>query len=129
MLDCLWLVYERPPHPDAVSYPAREEDLQLVLEMLSATRWRRMQIAEQLGNYLREQRIRSPFQRLGVPLRRESGLYQIIPWRFAQWMSRVLTGPDALLERVRGQIEAWQQKRVRVTDGEDDSLLRIRHTL
>ncbi|MGH7201206.1 MAG: hypothetical protein ACREJB_11425 [Planctomycetaceae bacterium] len=111
----LWLVYERPPHPDAVSVPATEDDLRFVLEWLSLRYAKRLHLAGQLRNFLGREGRRSPFDRPSVPCRRASGLYRLVPWRLAKWLACVLTAPDAVIARTRSRIETW------LRDGTDDT--------
>ncbi|MCH8828832.1 MAG: hypothetical protein IID45_04565 [Planctomycetes bacterium] len=97
MPQILWLAFEQPPHADAVTYPATEDDLPFVLEWLTLTHARRQQLAEQLRNYLAEQRQTSFFDRPSVPCRRASGLYHLVAWRLAKWLSCVLPAEDGAL--------------------------------
>ena len=107
MTRILWLAFERPPHPDAVRYPACESDLEFVLEYLSLPARRRRHLAEQLRNYLAEQQIASPFARKNVPCRRSSGLYQLVPWRLAKWLSHVLPADETKLTETASRIRDW----------------------
>jgi hypothetical protein len=103
----LWLVYERIGHPDAVSYPATEEDARLVAELIAHPYAKRLHIAEQLRNFLkRQERLGLP-DRQRVPYRRASGLYHLVPWRLAKWLSLVLAADDAVAGKTRQRIEAW----------------------
>jgi len=103
----IWLVFERPPHPEAVSYPAGEEDARLALTLLGVPLCERLRYAEQLRNYLREQEGLSPFARPGVACRQGDGLFRVISWRFAKWLANVLPGEAGRVERSRRRIEAW----------------------
>lgn len=104
----LWLCYERPPHRDAVSYPAGEEDARLILELLASSYLRRLQLAVQFRNYLAEQNALPSFARRWVPCRRPStGLYQPVPWRLAKWLAAVLPAPETTLDRTATRIRAW----------------------
>lgn len=103
----LWLVYEQSPHPDAVSYPAGEDDVRLVLELLAMPSPRRMQIAEQLRNFLTEQMTQPLFSRKQVPCRRTSGLYHLVPWRLAQWLSNALRTSDEAIRRTEARLRRW----------------------
>ena len=103
----LWLVYERIGHPDAVSYPASEDDAQLAAELFRQPYPKRLHLAEQLRNFLKRQERLSPIDRQRVPCRRVSGLYQLVPWRFAKWLSLVLAADDAVALKTRRRIEAW----------------------
>ena len=113
----LWLVYERVPHPDAVSYPATEEDVLLVLELLAHPYAKRLQWAEQFENYLNEQDRLGIFERKSVPCRRASGLYQLIPWRLAKWLSKVLPAGDSVIAKTETRIRVWLEQ------GEDSQVL------
>lgn len=103
----LWLVYERVPHPDAVSYPAVEEDVRLVLELLSRSYPERLQQAEQMRNYLSEQREVSVIDRKTVPIRRVSGLYQPASWRLVKWLSMVLPAGEGVVMNTKKRMRMW----------------------
>ncbi len=103
----LWLAYERLPHPDAVSYPAGEDDVRLVLELLARPYPDRQQISEQLRHFQSEQDALPMFCRRSIPCRRESGLYHLIPWRLAKWLSAVLRAEDRVIERTQTRIHNW----------------------
>jgi hypothetical protein len=121
MSEVLWLVFERVPHPEAVCYAADEGDARLALNLLNSPRVERMQYAEQLRNYLRQQAGLSPFARPGVACREGAGLFRVISWRFAKWLANVLPAEGTVAEGVRGRIEAWLARRV--TPGEADGWL------
>ena len=103
----LWLVYEHLPHPEAVSYPAGEEDARLVLDLFARGPAERVRIAEQLGNFLKQQKLLPLFCRQTIPCRRESGLYHLIPWRLAKWLSQVLPASESVMEKTRARINNW----------------------
>lgn len=104
----LWLCYERPPHADAVSYPAGEEDARLVLELLASSYLRRLQLAGQFRSYLKEQAALPLFRRQWVPCRRPStALYHPVPWRLAKWLSTVLSAPEGTIDRTATRIRSW----------------------
>ena len=103
----LWLVYERPPHPDAVSYPAEEDDVRLAIELLESPYVRRRHVAEQLRNFLAAQSRRSPLDRQRVPCRRASGWYHLVPWRFAKWLAAVLPAPDSIAAATARRLHDW----------------------
>jgi hypothetical protein len=103
----LWLVYERVPHPDAVSYAATKEDAMLVLELLAHPYMKRLHLAEQIENYLHEQNRLGIFERKTIPCRRASGLYQLLPWRLAKWLSKVLPAGDSVIENTETRIRSW----------------------
>ena len=103
----LWLAYERLPHPDTVSYPAGEEDVHLVLELLARPYADRQRVSEQLRRYQTEQDTLPTFCRQSIPCRRDSGLYHLIPWRLAKWLAAVLRAEDAVLARTRTRIRNW----------------------
>ena len=105
----LWLAFERPPHPDAVCHPATVDDVLFVLELLAATEPRRQRLSEQLQGYLAQQQDMAPWSRPAVPCRRESGLYALIPWRMAKWLSLVLPASAGMIERTRQRLERWLQ--------------------
>jgi len=103
----LWLAFERPPHPDAVCHPATADDVHLVLELFASPRPMRMRWSEQLRNYLSQQADIAPWSRPAVPCRRACGLYVLVPWRFAKWLSVVLPAADGLLERTAQRLQRW----------------------
>lgn len=106
----IWLVFEGAPHPEAVCYPAGEEDARLAVSLLSAPLCERQRYAEQLRNYLREQEGLSPFERPGVACRQGDGLFRVICWRFAKWLANVLPAETGMVEGARGRIERWMGK-------------------
>ncbi len=106
----LWLAYERLPHPDAVSYPAGEDDVHLVLELLARPYADRQRISEQLRRYQTEQDTLPTFCRQSIPCRRNSGLYHLVPWRLAKWLSAVLRAEDPVIERTQTRIRNWLQR-------------------
>lgn len=106
----LWLVYERPPHPDAVSCPAGEEDARLVLELLARPYSQRLHLAEQLRNFHKGQDRRPIADRQRVPCRRPSGLYHPVPWRLAKWLACVLPAGTAVIERTTTRIHTWLEQ-------------------
>lgn len=105
----LWLAYERVPHPDAVSFPAGEDDAHFVVELLSKPYRDRLQVAEQLRGFLKQQHKLPVFDRQRIPCRRESQLFHLIPWRLAKWLSIVLTANDAAITRTIVRIRHWLQ--------------------
>lgn len=106
----LWLAFEKPPHPDAVCHPATAEDVLLVLEKLEAVADQRRQLGQQLHGYLAQQADLPPWQRPAIPCRRESGLYALIPWRLAKWLSVVLPAETGVIERTTQRLQAWLQQ-------------------
>lgn len=103
----LWLQYERPPHPDAVVYPAGEDDLKLVLAVFELPYRERCRLSGLLRNWLSEAESQNPFERPGVAVRFGEGLYHRLPWRFAKWLSCVLPIPEGGAVRTRTRILAW----------------------
>ena len=103
----LWLVYERPPHPDAVPYPAGEDDVRLAIELLESPYVRRRHVSEQLRNFLATQLRRSPLERQRVPCRRASGWYQLVPWRLAKWLAAVLPARDSIAATTARRLRDW----------------------
>lgn len=103
----LWLVYERPPHPDAVCYSASLHDVMFVLELLDTAPDHRQRLSAQLRRYLAQQADIAPALRPAIPCRRESGLYALVPWRFAQWLAAVLPVTPSALERTRQRLQQW----------------------
>lgn len=103
----LWLVYERVPHPDAVCCPADEETARFVLELLAQPYARRRQLAEQLRRFVRDQSKRPVFSRQSIACRGPNGLFRLVPWRLAKWLSHVLPAEDGVIERPRTRIRHW----------------------
>ena len=106
----LWLAFEQPPHPNAVCHPATADEVQLVLELFASPHVQRQRWSEQLRNYLAQQADIAPWSRPAVPCRRASGLYVLVPWRFAKWLSAVLPAADGLLERTSGRLRNWLER-------------------
>ena len=90
----------------------------LVLELLAHPYAKRLQWAEQFKNYLNEQDRLGIFERKTIPCRRASGLYQLISWRLAKWLSKVLPAGDSVIENTKTRIRTW------LGEGEDSCLLR-----
>lgn len=103
----LWLRFERPPHPDAVCHAADEQDARFVLELLSRPRLERVYVAARLRNYLARQEALPPLSRAAVPVRRCDGIFRLVPWRLAKWLSLVLPAADGVLEQTSTRIESW----------------------
>uniref|UniRef100_A0A7C2NXM5 Uncharacterized protein n=1 Tax=Schlesneria paludicola TaxID=360056 RepID=A0A7C2NXM5_9PLAN len=103
----LLLAFESPPHPDAVCHPATEDDVRFAIELLSLSAPHRRQLAHRLRRYLATQADVAPWSRLGVPCRRRTGLYFIVPWRLAKWLAAVLPAADGLIERTTRRLERW----------------------
>lgn len=107
----LWLAFERPPHVDAVCYPATQEDVHLVLELLSHPSAMREAMAAKLKRMLAGQSAISPWSRPTIPCRRSNGLYVLISWRLAKWLSVVLPAADGLIERTEQRLRRWLENR------------------
>lgn len=105
----LWLAFEKPPHRDAVCHPATVDDVLFVLELLETPREHRERLSQQLQRYLASQAALDPWSRPAVPCRRPSGLYSLVPWRLAKWLSVVLPATPSVHERTRNRLEAWLQ--------------------
>jgi hypothetical protein len=103
----LWLAFERPPHIDAVCYPAMTEDVHLVLELLALPEVIRTDIADKLKRMLAGQVTRDPWSRPAIPCRRSNGLYVLISWRLAKWLSVVLPASSGLTERTAQRLRRW----------------------
>ena len=104
----LWLVYERPPHPDAVVHPIETADADFVLALLEHPYERRIDLTRQLSNYLKAQEAAPPTNRPPVPCRMPSGLYRLVPWRLAKWLRHVLPAPESVIRRTASRIERWR---------------------
>ncbi|MBX3437581.1 MAG: hypothetical protein KF861_08835 [Planctomycetaceae bacterium] len=107
----LWLTFEHPPHPDAVSHPASDEELEFVLALLRRPIAERTRLAGQLINFLAEQNRRPALDRQSVACRTPAGLYRCVPWRLAKWLRHVLPAPQSVIERTTARIEHWRQQR------------------
>jgi hypothetical protein len=107
----LFLAFETPPHPDAVCHPATEDDVLFALELLSSPATERRHLAIRLRRFLAMQADMAPWSRPGIPCRRTSGLYAIVPWRFAKWLSAVLPATDGLIERTTRRLQRWLAER------------------
>ncbi|OYW24854.1 MAG: hypothetical protein B7Z55_00990 [Planctomycetales bacterium 12-60-4] len=103
----LWLAFEKPPHPDAVCHPATTEDVLFALELLESSDEHRQRLSGQLRRYLAQQSGLAPWSRPAVPCRRASGLYALVPWRFAQWLASVLPASQGLIDRTRTRLQSW----------------------
>ncbi len=103
----LWLAFERPPHPDAVCHPATIDDVLLALGLMSGEEDDRRRLAGQLRRYLDQQSSVAPWLRPTVPCRRATGLYALVPWRLAKWLSVVLAASPGLIERTTTRLETW----------------------
>ncbi len=107
MPDVLWLVFERVPHPDAVSYPADQRDALLVLQLLDVSPRKRVHLAEQFRNFQKQIEKQPVFERPQVPVRGVNGLYQLVNWRFAKWLSHILPACESTIESTRTRVESW----------------------
>lgn len=103
----LWLVFERPPHPDAVSFPAGEADVRFAIELLRPPYTRRCDLAVQLRNFLADESTRSPFDRRLVPIRHVDDGCRLVPWRFAKWLVHVLPAEDGIVDRTSRRLGRW----------------------
>lgn len=103
----LWLAFERLPHPDAVSYPASEEDVRQALYLLRKPERERVAMAGQLANYLREVSRKPAWERAAIPVRTHTGLFRLISWRFAKWLSKACACSPGSVERTIRQLEHW----------------------
>jgi hypothetical protein len=103
----LWLKYERPPHADAVAYPAGESDLKLVMALLELPSRDRCRLSGHLRNWLKASGGKSPFDRPGVAVRFGEGLYQPVPWRLAKWLACVLPMGDGAAVSTRSRFRRW----------------------
>lgn len=103
----LWLVFERPPHPEAVSYPADADEVRLVLSLLAYPYARRMDIVTTLRNILAAMEHTAPCERPTIPARLPSGLYRLISWRFAKWLANVLAVEGSAQRRVQRELQGF----------------------
>ncbi|HET6426497.1 MAG TPA: hypothetical protein VFG20_22585 [Planctomycetaceae bacterium] len=103
----LWLAFERPPHIDAVCHAATTADVHLVLELLALSEAVRTDIAAKLKRMLAGQVTQDPWSRPAIPCRRSNGLYVLISWRLAKWLSVVLPASTGLIERTAQRLRRW----------------------
>lgn len=103
----LWLTYERLPHPDAVIHPAEEREVRLVLTLLEYPIARRAQLVERLKNIFLKILQRPVFDRPNIPARMENGLYFPVNWRFALWLSHVLSFDGSRKEQLVSALQTW----------------------
>ena len=114
----LWLTYQRLPHPDVVVCPGDEQDVRLVLSLLSYPIARRNQIANRLKQIVAHLQSIPVIDRPSIPARTTSGLYRLMNWRLAFWLSHALAFEGSLLEDTRQLIEQW------LAEGADGEVLR-----
>ncbi len=107
----LWLVYEQPPHGDAVAYPASVEDLRVVLALLKLTLRERTHLSELLRNWLAAHKEESPFDRPSVAVRFGEGLYHPLPWRLAKWLACILPIHLGGARMLQTRIQHWLENR------------------
>lgn len=110
MARILWLAFERPLHVDAVCYPATTDDVHLVLELLALPNIVRADIAAKLHRMLAAQVTQDPWSRPSIPCRRSNGLYVLLSWRLAKWLSVVLAASDGLIERTEQRLRRWLER-------------------
>jgi hypothetical protein len=109
----IWLNYEKSPHPEAVSHPANEDDARIVLELLGRPPAERLRIAERFRDFVKRQKTLPLFCRETIPCRRQTGLYYLIPWRLAKWLSHVLRTTNPILQRTMSRLQVWLDVRSR----------------
>lgn len=107
MTRILWLVFERVPHPDAVAYPAGEDDARFVRELFALPYAERLRLAGQLRRFEASESVRPAVARRFVSCRMPSGLYHPVPWRLARWLARVLIADEAVISRAGARIDRW----------------------
>jgi hypothetical protein len=90
-----------------VCYAASTADVQLVLELLAFPTNARLDIAAKLKRMLAAQASQNPWSRPSIPCRRSNGLYVLISWRLAKWLSVVLPATDGLIERTEQRLRRW----------------------
>jgi hypothetical protein len=99
--------YGRASEGNAVCYLADREEADLVLDLLAQPRNHRLCYAAQLARFVSEQERRPVWQRQCVPFRRSGGVFRLMPWRLAKWLSYALAAPDPWRERTSWQIRTW----------------------
>lgn len=103
----VWLVFERVPHPDAVSYPADIEDVRLVLSLLDYRLVQRSDLVRKLRRILDVVGREPPCERPTIPARMPNGLYRPISWRLAKWLACVLGCEGSPRERLMARLRTW----------------------
>jgi len=106
----LWLTYERPPHADAVCYPASEDDAEFVVALLKRPYRERTRLTGQLIRFLAEQDRKPPLDRCSVACRTPSGLYRRVPWRLAKWLRHVLPAAESVIQQTIARIDQWRRR-------------------
>ena len=114
----LWLIHEQLPHADAVICPADEEQVQLVIDLLSSSYERRMGLLQRLKAIAAKLKTIPPIERPTIPARMPNGLYEPISWRFALWLSHVFgIQEESRREALIGRLQYW------LSAGEDCDLI------
>ena len=103
----LILSFGRVADGNAVSYVADGSEAELVLDLLDQPRNDRLRYATQLANFVREQERLPLMKRQSVAFRKGGGVFRLMPWRLAKWLSLALAAHDLWRERTRAQIRAW----------------------
>lgn len=86
----LWLTHEQLPHPEAVICPVDDNQVQLVIDLLSGSYKRRMGLLQRLKAIAAKLKTIPLVERPGIPARMPSGLYEPVSWRFVLWLSHAL---------------------------------------
>ena len=116
----LWLAHERFPHPEAVSCPAEEHQVRMIISRLNDSHERRMGILQRLKSILEKIEQLPPIARPSIPARMPNGLYEPISWRLALWLSRALDVQEASQrEALRNSLKQW------LTEGSDGNRISI----
>jgi hypothetical protein len=103
----LWLTWERLPHPEAVIHPADEREVRLVLSLMEYPIARRAQLIERLKNIFQKIFKLPVFDRPSIPARMANGLYFPVNWRFALWLSRVLSFEGSRKDQLVATLQNW----------------------
>ena len=103
----LWLAFETIPHPDAVVAPLAEDEATFVLSLMVSPRPHRISQVIQLRNALQTQTEQSLWSRELIPCRTSQGLYILLSWRLAKWLSLVLAAEDSILDGAACRIRQW----------------------
>lgn len=107
-LRLLWLTHEQLPHPEAMICPVDENQVQLVIDLLSGPYDRRMGLLQRLKAIAAKLETIPPIERPGVPARMPNGLYEPVSWRFVLWLSHALgIQEDSRREALIRRLQYW----------------------
>ena len=103
----LILSFGRVADGNAVCYAADGAEAELVHDLLDQPRNDRLRYAAQLANFVGEQERLPLAKRQSIAFRKGGGVFRLMPWRLAKWLSLALAAHDSWRERTRAQIRVW----------------------